>query len=174
MNKKPEGSKALTKTTGKPFQRGDDPRRHKGGSRPKSAVEFTQAFTRAIAEHGDVEALASTLWARALKGDHFAVDTILERTIGKPVQAIAIAEPPAAFRFLYKPKQDDQESPHDETLSDGTRVEGILHRASSEAELDELQKRDHLLTRADIEADKRQKRRMEFSKTLGGNNENKK
>ena len=149
---------------GKPFQPGDDPRRHLAGRKSKDAINFGQAFSRAIAESGDAEALARVLWKKALQGVPFAVDTILERTIGKPVQGITIAEPPLAFRLLYGPKPDDQDSAWDETLWDGSEVEGIMHRASSEAELDKIQARDHLLTRADVEADKRQKRRMEFSK----------
>jgi len=153
---------------GKPFQPGDDPRRHLAGRKSKDAINFGQAFSRAIAESGDAEALARVLWKKALQGVPFAVDTILERTLGRPVQGISIAEPPCAFRILYGPKPDGHASANDEVLPDGTIVEGIFHRAPTEAELDEMRNRDNLLTQGDIDTMNRKELSDYYRKTEAG------
>ena len=70
------------------FKKGEDPRRNKHGQKSKAAVEFGAAFAKALAEQGSPDKLAKMLWEKALYGQSWAVDIILDRLVGKVAQPI--------------------------------------------------------------------------------------
>ena len=72
--------------SGKPgvFKKGDDPRRNMTGARSKEALAFAQNFANALAKGGDPRDLADMLWEKALRGQSWAVEILLDRLIGKP------------------------------------------------------------------------------------------
>jgi hypothetical protein len=65
------------------FKKGDDPRRNKG-ARCKEAQSFAVRFANALATGGDPAGLAALLWTKALKGQPWAIEIILDRAVGKP------------------------------------------------------------------------------------------
>jgi hypothetical protein len=88
------------------FKKGD-PRINKNGRKSKGAIAFGAAFARALANSGDAQALADLLWERALRGQPWAVDALLDRLIGKVTQPID-AEHNVLYRVIYeKPKDKD-------------------------------------------------------------------
>ena len=68
---------------GRPFQKGDDPRRNKG-AKSQEAQSFAVNFANALATGGDPKALSALLWEKALRGQPWAVEILLDRLIGKP------------------------------------------------------------------------------------------
>ena len=76
--------------SGKPgrFKKGDDPRRNKRGARSKEAQSFAERFANALAKGGEPQDLSEMLWEKALKGQSWAVEILLDRLIGKVVQPI--------------------------------------------------------------------------------------
>lgn len=74
------------------FKRGDDPRRHKGGRKSREAIELSAALLNALTEEGNKEdnfkKLAEKIWQRALAGQSWAIDIILDRFLGKAAQPI--------------------------------------------------------------------------------------
>jgi len=80
---------AKTAPKGRPFQKGDDPRRNKQGARSKEAQSFAERFANALASGGDPKALAALLWEKALKGQPWAVEILLDRLIGKVSQPVS-------------------------------------------------------------------------------------
>lgn len=65
------------------FRKGDDPRRNKG-NKCAEAKSFGIRFSDALSKGGDPKALADLLWEKALKGQPWAIDIVLDRLIGKP------------------------------------------------------------------------------------------
>jgi hypothetical protein len=80
---------AKTAPKGRPFQKGDDPRRNKQGARSKEAQSFAERFANSLASGGDPKDLAAILWEKALKGQPWAVEVLLDRLIGKVTQPIS-------------------------------------------------------------------------------------
>ncbi len=68
---------------GKPFQKGDDPRRNKGTGSGE-AKSFGIRFNNALASGGNPKELSTILWDRARRGQEWAISIILDRLIGKP------------------------------------------------------------------------------------------
>ncbi len=94
---------------GKPFQRGDDSRRHLAGRKCKDAIAFSQDFNRALAEGGDPSALAALLWRRALAGHAWAIEILLDRLLGKLSTTTFIPQgPPTVFRIVYADQDMEQ------------------------------------------------------------------
>lgn len=86
------------------FKKGDDPRRNCQGQKSKDAVAFGAAFSRALANGGDPQALADMLWDKALKGQSWAADMLLDRLIGKVTQPVE-SDQRIVYRVIYeKPK----------------------------------------------------------------------
>ena len=79
------------------FKPGADPRRNPGG-RCKEALSFGHRFSTALAQGGDPKALADLLWDKALKGQSWAIDIVLDRLIGKPKDNEGEAK---EFRIVY-------------------------------------------------------------------------
>lgn len=94
------------RTFGRPFQPGDDPRRHMSGRKCADAIAFAQEFNRALAEGGDPRALASLIWKRAMKGQPYAIDVILDRLLGPVTKMAVISNQPILFSVRYEPDKD--------------------------------------------------------------------
>lgn len=92
----------MTNTPGRPgtFQKGEDPRRHKGGAKTKEAQSFAVLFANALASGGDPKALASVLWDKAMKGQPWAVEMIMDRLLGKVTQPTDNAHE-VIYRVIY-------------------------------------------------------------------------
>jgi len=89
-------------TPGRPFQKGDDPRRHLHGSKCKDAVSFGAEFNRELSSGGDPAALAALLWKRALAGHAWAIEMILDRLIGRPTLSVNLGpKEPTIYRIVY-------------------------------------------------------------------------
>ena len=67
---------------GKPFVKGD-PRINAGGI-SKEAKSFAKRFHEALAAGGDPKELAALIWEKALRGQPWAVEILLDRAVGKP------------------------------------------------------------------------------------------
>jgi hypothetical protein len=100
------------RVVGRPFQSGPDPRRHKGGRKCATALEFSQAFARALAEGGSPEDLAALIWEETMKGSAYAKDVILDRLIGPVTKAALISSTPTIYRIEYKPDDGSDEILH--------------------------------------------------------------
>ena len=92
---------AKPRNIGRPFQPGDDPRRHMSGRKCADAIAFSQAFARALAEGGDPKALAENIWKSAMKGNPFSIDVILDRLIGPVNKAAVLEELPRVFVITH-------------------------------------------------------------------------
>jgi hypothetical protein len=83
---------------GKPFKKGEDPRRHKLGrvslDRAAFAAQLNNYFCNGI---GEPKALAEVLWKCALKGQAWAVCELLDRICGKVMQSVQVEEPRREF-----------------------------------------------------------------------------
>lgn len=159
-NQKEQTGLERAKPPGKPFQPGEDPRRHMAGRKCKSAIEFSKDFNRALAGAGDPAALAALLWKRAMAGHAWAVDTILDRLLGKQAAtAIVQQDDPAIYRFLYK--DGTPVYPHPEFPKDPDKA-GVICVGPA-AWIDGLEKRGY---REISELEKR-KRLLEHSKDKG-------
>lgn len=88
---------------GRPFQPGEDSRRHMNGRKCADAIAFSQDFNRALAEGGDPRALAALIWKRAMKGESYAIDVVLDRLLGPVTRAALISNAPTIYRIDYKP-----------------------------------------------------------------------
>ena len=86
---------------GKPFQPGPDPRRNVNGRRCKDALEFDKEFSRLLAGGGDPQKLARVLWKKAMRGSEWAIDAVLDRLCGKPLQRQIIQQPHQNFVITY-------------------------------------------------------------------------
>ncbi|HNT33033.1 MAG TPA: hypothetical protein PKN49_11545 [Candidatus Aminicenantes bacterium] len=101
-----QGSPVATRkkrVIGRPFRPGPDPRRHKGGRKCATALEFSQAFNRALAEGGSPEDLAALIWEEAMKGSNYARDVILDRLLGPVTKTALVSNIPVLFGIEYKP-----------------------------------------------------------------------
>ena len=111
---RPEGSSPdpeTKRTIGRPFQPGDDPRRHMSGRKCADAIAFSQAFTRALADGGNPEALARLIWKRAMKGNPYAIDVVLDRLIGPVNKAAIVSNQPIFFSIRYEPDPGPDAAP---------------------------------------------------------------
>ena len=95
---------AKKKPRGKPFTGKDDPRLHRAGQTSKKKLRWNKTISELIAAEGEkiqkgtigentfklkkVEWLVKSLWKKAIDGESWAVNTILERTEGKVTQPI--------------------------------------------------------------------------------------
>ena len=74
------------------FKKGDDPSRHKGGRKSKEAIQLSTALLNALTDEGKKEEqfkkLAETIWRKALAGQSWAVEIILDIFLGKATQPI--------------------------------------------------------------------------------------
>ncbi len=80
---------------GKPFEKGQDERRHAGGQRNAASVAFSKTLRELIVKEGEsvlaidgkkhkkVELLIRKVWNEALQGKEWATLFIAERTEGK-------------------------------------------------------------------------------------------
>ncbi len=91
---------------GRPFKPGDDPRRHMSGRKSADAIAFAQEFNRALADGGNPRALAALIWKRAMKGQPYAIDVILDRLLGPVTKMAVISNQPILFSVQYKPDLD--------------------------------------------------------------------
>ena len=87
------------------FKKGDDPRRHKGGQISKAVLAFNKTLRELIIFEGErkhtdadgkvtlkkVEWMVKVLWNAALKGEHWAMEFIAERTEGKITQPVGLS-----------------------------------------------------------------------------------
>jgi len=96
--------KAKGKPRGKPFTGKDDPRNNTAGQTSKKKLRWNKTISELIAAEGEklqkgtigentfklkkVEWLVKSLWKKAIDGEAWAVNTILERTEGKVTQPI--------------------------------------------------------------------------------------
>jgi len=91
MNKE-ENSQAVNADKSHLFQKGDDPRRHKGGRKSKEAIALSTALLNALTEEGKKDEkfkkLAEKIWEKALAGHPWAVEIVLDRFLGKAAQPI--------------------------------------------------------------------------------------
>lgn len=94
----------MTTTPERPgaFKKGDDPRRHMGGAKTTEAQSFAVNFANALASGGDPKALADLLWDKAMKGQQWAIDIVLDRLIGKPKDNEG---EPREFKIVYGEEQ---------------------------------------------------------------------
>lgn len=99
----------VAKKRGRPFSKGDDPRRAK--TRP-GRPRKDQSITETIREMGRLlhdgqktkaELLADMLWCQALNGDLRAAETILDRTEGKARQSMEISQPTSTIQVEIIP-----------------------------------------------------------------------
>jgi len=90
------------KKIGKPFKKGEDPRRHKLGrvslDRAAAAAKINNLLCNGI---GDPAELAAVLWKHALKGEAWAVSELLNRICGKVMQSVQVEEPVRKFIIVY-------------------------------------------------------------------------
>ena len=91
------------RAVGRPFQKGDDPRRCKGG-RSKEAQSFGLRFGNALATGGDPKEIADVLWEKARRGQPWAIEILLDRLIGKPKDNEG---QPKAFIVVYADEKPD-------------------------------------------------------------------
>lgn len=94
---------AEKRVVGRPFQPGEDSRRHMNGRKCADAIAFSQEFNRALAEGGDPRALAALIWKRAMKGQPYALDVILDRLLGPVTKALAVSTLPVLYSIRYEP-----------------------------------------------------------------------
>lgn len=79
------------------FQKGSDPRRSLTGGKTVEAHSFGRLFVNALATKGDPAKLAEVLWEKAMKGQPWAVEMVLDRLLGKVSQPIE-----GAHEVIYK------------------------------------------------------------------------
>jgi hypothetical protein len=91
-------------TRGKPFKPGPDPRRHMSGRKCKDAITFTAEYTRALTEGGDPVEIAALLWKKALAGQPWAIEMIIDRLCGKLPATVLQTAP--IFKIIYEPAAD--------------------------------------------------------------------
>ena len=82
-------NKAVNTENLKPFKKGDDPRRDKGGNKNKEAQAFSILFRNALAKKMKPEELADIIITEAKRRRPWAIDIILERLMGKVAQPIS-------------------------------------------------------------------------------------
>ena len=68
----------------KPFVKGDSRINRTTGPKNAEAKSFGIRFAEALATGGDPNDLAAMLWEKAMRGQPWAVEIILDRAIGKP------------------------------------------------------------------------------------------
>ena len=80
-------SKAALSAPGKPFKKGDDPRRNKG-NKNAGAQAFAIKFRNALAEKISPDEVADILIAEVKKKRPWAIQEYLDRLMGKSAQPI--------------------------------------------------------------------------------------
>lgn len=96
-----------TVAVGKPFQKGDDPRRHKFGRVSLDRAAFAVKLNNFLCNgEGDPEELAKILWRYVRKGESWAVREILDRILGRAVQPIEVGETPKRITYIVKYADD--------------------------------------------------------------------
>lgn len=81
-------TKEKMKPRGKPFSKGNDARRNKGGSVPKGKASFKADMRRLIEEQTDARAIYAVLISKARAGVQWAIQELMDRGLGKPVQHV--------------------------------------------------------------------------------------
>ena len=97
------------------FKKGDDPRRHKGGRKSREAIELSTALLNALTDEGkkrdNFKKLAEKIWNRAIAGQPWAVDVILDRFLGKATQSIEHSgQIDHAVFIMPRPKKKDADT----------------------------------------------------------------
>ncbi len=101
-DRKPPCSKRAVAAPGKPFQKGEDPRRHKFGRESLDRAAFSAKLNNFLCNGiGDPKELAQILWGYARRGQAWAVSEILDRICGRVPQALQIEPVPGIYRIVY-------------------------------------------------------------------------
>lgn len=115
------------KQRGKPFQVGEDARRHKDGTKSSAAVAFNKQIRQIIVEVGDetvnangqmisrIEGAVRGMYQQAAKGNVPAFNALVERVEGKALQIVDLTSSdgsmkPAAVTFIPYVSNDSDNS----------------------------------------------------------------
>ena len=99
--------KTKEKPRGVPFQKGEDPRRHLAGRKSKAALSFKADMRRLIEERTDAEQIYNVLLRKAKAGVQWAVQELLDRGLGKPMQSVETKDlSGTTYRIVYAHETD--------------------------------------------------------------------
>lgn len=93
---------AQKRVPGRPFQKGDDPRRNRGGRPPALLTKAMQS----VVTDADAEAILKRVLAAAKKGDLQAVQMIWDRMEGKAVARNEQGEPGSFTGLEDRPTEE--------------------------------------------------------------------
>ncbi len=95
---------AIAAKRGRPFQVGEDPRRHKFGRKSLCRAAFIARLNNALTGgEGPPEELAQVLWKHARAGRPWAISELLDRICGRPTQPLepSLAENVSVFKLEF-------------------------------------------------------------------------